>query len=376
MIDRIAIKRLTASDCTLFEAVFRKIKAGNQKSINLNGDVLTGRFYPNLAASAAASDNEIPLAISIYGPAGKGAHKLSRKIIKNPSYKNWRLNGEFIHGPPDDPTRYDGVQPNDVAIMVFKGEPAPNRMDLILISQDDTADAGLHKALTALFGNRSMVELTASELAAAAQGTVSESHPVTIVAADPEVEAALEDAAQGGFEGTKKLLKSKAARKISASDLAKAKAKGERTGQDGEGLVNGHLAAELAAGRIASYKWTSAENAIAPFDFEVTDAAGEQTLIDAKATDGKFENAIHLSLAEIIEAADASSYVIYRVYEISEDGAKLKKSHNIRPLALELKGLHDSHIPNGIRVDSFSVNTSVLSWESEISIVRQDDDAH
>ena len=31
--DRIAIKKLTASDCTLFEAVFRKIGAGNQKTV-------------------------------------------------------------------------------------------------------------------------------------------------------------------------------------------------------------------------------------------------------------------------------------------------------------------------------------------------------
>ena len=46
MADRIAIKRLTASDCTLFEAVFRSIDAGNQKSINLNADVLIDRLYP------------------------------------------------------------------------------------------------------------------------------------------------------------------------------------------------------------------------------------------------------------------------------------------------------------------------------------------
>jgi len=40
----------------LFEAVYRKIDAGNQKSINLNADVLTGRLYPNLASMAAVSD--------------------------------------------------------------------------------------------------------------------------------------------------------------------------------------------------------------------------------------------------------------------------------------------------------------------------------
>ena len=83
MADRIAIKRLTASDCTLFEAVFRSIDAGNQKSIDLNADVLIDRLYPGLTAPGASSDSEIALPMTIYGPAGKPAHSITRKIIKN-----------------------------------------------------------------------------------------------------------------------------------------------------------------------------------------------------------------------------------------------------------------------------------------------------
>ena len=207
MADRIAIKRLTASDCTLFEAVFRKIDAGNQKSINLNADVLIGRLYPDLAIAAAATDNQIALAISIYGPDAKAAHKLSRKIIKNTTYKNWRLNGEFIQGPPDDSTRYDDIRPGDLAIMAFNGIAVPSGMDLILVSQAASGDVALIAALMPLFGNRSMIEATPAQIAAAAvTAAVPKTHPIRVAASDPDTEAALEDAAQGGLAGTRKLL--------------------------------------------------------------------------------------------------------------------------------------------------------------------------
>ncbi len=178
MADHIAIKRLTASDCTFFEAVFRKIGAGNQKSINLNADVITGRLYPNLADAAAANDNEIPLPISIFGPGGKEQHSLTRKIIKNASYKNWRLNGEFVLGPPADPTRYDDVRPGDLAVMGFQGVAAPKKLDLIIVSQDDVADASLHAALANLLLGNSMIEATPTQIATAAEiAGVPESHP-------------------------------------------------------------------------------------------------------------------------------------------------------------------------------------------------------
>jgi hypothetical protein len=198
--DHIAVKRLSASDCTLFEAVFRKIGAGNQKSINLNADVLTGDLYPNLTTIAAATDNEIALAISIYGPYAKVAHKLSRKIIKNASYKNWRLNGEFIQGPPDDRSRYDNMQPGDLAVMAFKGVSAPSGMDLILVSKDDPADALLYAELSSMFGNKTMIAATPEQIGvAAASAGMPDSHPIRMAAADPEMEAALEDAVEDGI---------------------------------------------------------------------------------------------------------------------------------------------------------------------------------
>jgi|GEM_PF-417844 len=366
MADHFAIKRLTASDCTLFEAVFRTIDAGNQKSINLNADVLVGRLYPNLSAAAVATDNAILLAVAIYGPDAKPAHRLTRKIIKNPSYKNWRLNGEFISGPPGDPTRYDNIRPGDLAIMAFKGVTVPNGLDLILVCQAAHADEPVLAALSSLFGSRSMIEVTPAQIGSAIQGAgIPIEHPVHIAVANTELEAALEDAAQGGQAGTDRLLRNSNGRSISSADLAKARTNAERIGREGEGLVNAWLAAEVAAGRLARYTWTAAANAVAPFDFETFSAAGERTLIDAKSTSGPFENTIHISLAEIVAAAGGDPYRIVRVSELTADGGKLRMSDDLGPFARTLKGLHETHIPAGVRVDGFSVATSALTWRPE-----------
>ena len=187
------------------------------------------------------------------------------------------------------------------------------------------------------------------------------------------MDAALEDAAQGGVEGTSKLLKNKGSWKVSSSDLAKAKAKADQIGQDGEGLVNSYLAANVAAGRLANYEWASDENAIAPFDFDTLTDAGFRTLIDAKTTAGPFNNVIHLSLAEIIEAAGTIPFRIYRVFEIDDNGGKLRISDDIRPLAQTLKTIHEAHMPPGIRVDGFSVATNALAWGPEEYVERPED---
>ena len=374
MADRIAIKRLTASDCTLFEAVFRTIDVGKQKSINLNADVLIDQLYPGLAAPGAASDNEIALPMTIYGPAGKPAHTITRKIIKNSTYKNWRLNGEFIRAPMDDTSRYDNVRPGDLAVMAFTGASSPTRLDMILVSHTDPADTALYTCLAALFGNKSMIAVTQAQIASAvATAAIPENHPVLVAAADPELEVALEDAAQGDFEGAGKVLKNKPSRRISKADLLKAKAKAELVGQDGEGLLNGYFAAQVESGKLAGYVWAAATNAIAPFDFEVTDAHGQKILVDAKATNGAFENTIHLSLAEVIEAAGPTPYQIYRLFELNADGGQLKISEDISPLAGKLKLIHETHMPAGTRVDGYSIATAALTWEAAVHVAREDD---
>lgn len=128
-----AIKRLSRSDLTLFEWHFRRIRAGNQKSINLNADIFVHEFYPALAT--IGHDEPIRLSLLVHGPGKKGPLSLTRKIIKAESYKNWRLDGEMIHIDQDDPDRFSMLQPGDLAILRFEGEPVPEQIDLYLIAQ-------------------------------------------------------------------------------------------------------------------------------------------------------------------------------------------------------------------------------------------------
>ena len=101
MADHIAIKKLTASDCTLFDAVFRTIGAGNQKSINLNADVLIDRLFPSLSSPGTTTEIEIALPMVVYGPAGKGAHTVTRKIIKNQPIRIGVSTAKRFRGQPE-----------------------------------------------------------------------------------------------------------------------------------------------------------------------------------------------------------------------------------------------------------------------------------
>src|SRR5688500_2960249 len=96
---RLILKRLPASDLTFFEWQHRNRPAGNQKAITLNADVFVAQMYPALPQIAAESDGRLPIDLVIHGPGLRPPVNLQRKIIKHGSYKNWRLDGEFIYNP-------------------------------------------------------------------------------------------------------------------------------------------------------------------------------------------------------------------------------------------------------------------------------------
>lgn len=371
--DKLALKRLTASDLTLFETQFRKLGAGNQKAINLNRDVFVSDLYPGVAA---LPDTVFPLSMSIFGPSGKGAHLISRKIIKNPSYKNWRLNGEFIKDPEDDPTRYDELAPSDLAVLSFEGEgDAPTALTMTLLSQNSSDDAALHAVLIPLMGNRSMIPLSRDNIADAiiTAGPGME-HPLQRLILDPAIESEMEDAAQGGLEGITALRQRRRGRAVSRSDLAKAKQNASDTGRAGAGLVSAHLFEQREAGNIADWLWDANENAISAFDFSFEENGGQKVKVEVKSTKGEFNNRIHISTAELLEAENSDArYDLYRVYDMEEDGAKLKISENMGPFAKML--LDTINLPDGITCDSFSFkpDSQGLNWSDDISISAIDD---
>ncbi len=370
---KIALKRLSASDCTFFEGPFRRSNVGNQKGINLNADVLVERLYPSLPSIAAATGDQVPLRVNIYGPGGKPQETITRKIIKTATYKNWRLNGETVRGPISDHTRYDGVTARDIAVMVFHDDRgAPHTIDLILVSQSDASDSAIIGKLTRLFDKKTMVEATAEQLAlVVTESAAPANHPIRLAAFDPVFQAELEDAVSGGLAGTNKILHHKSrVSKITASEVATIMADLQLTGQDGEAILNGWFQERVAAGQLHSAKWTSADNAFAPYDFLVKDNPNSDHKIDAKTTKGPFTNTIHISMAELTDAAGEVPYRINRLYEINEDGAKMTSSHNINEFARNLVKTLKDHMPPGVVADSFSVSVDALTWNDEVYIKR------
>jgi hypothetical protein len=135
-VKKLALKRLTKSDLTIFEWHFRNRNAGNQKSINLNADVFVNELYPAVPAAALTNGNEMPVSVSIFGPGVKTELPLARKIIKGAAYKNWRLNGEFIFNPAGDPERFNVLVPGDLAVMEFLGEARPTSLRMFLLASE------------------------------------------------------------------------------------------------------------------------------------------------------------------------------------------------------------------------------------------------
>lgn len=372
MPDRIALKRLTASDLTFFENLFRTLGAGNQKAINLNADVFIDRLYPALPGLVPALGDVIPVSLTILGPAGAAPHVISRAITKREGYKNWRLNGEFVRDPEGQPGRFDALKAGDISLMDLAGDPGPQRLTLLLVAAAAPADAPLHAALNSLVpgGRHTMVQLSRSQIAVAA-ASVPASHPVWQIAADPDFQAALEDAAQGGLKGAE-ALRSKASKTVTAAALAKAKAAAEKNGREGEALAWVHLQKMNDAGIWSTIVWSSKANAVSPFDFSAIDPAGAIVRIDAKSTGGAFDRVIHMSIAELTAATAGDRYDLWRVYEIDDDGAKLRISEGIGTFAQSIMdGLKP---PTGVTVDSVSMDPGSISWGGEIVIKRPEEE--
>lgn len=199
---KLAIKRLTRSDLTFFEYHFRTIGAGNQKSINLNAMPFVDILYPDLPTIAPKRGNEVTVALDIHGPGARDPYRISRKIVKGGTYKNWRLNGEFVAGPPEDPDRYNGLAPGDIAIMAFQGEGEPERLSMYLLSANDPGDRRLHAVLSRRMAGgprQSMVAVSPEHLLGDLDDAATDAgHPARGIILDPAYDPEVEDAVLGG----------------------------------------------------------------------------------------------------------------------------------------------------------------------------------
>jgi hypothetical protein len=120
-----------------------------------------------------------------------------------------------------------------------------------------------------------------------------------------------------------------------------------------------------------SYEWTSAVNAISPFDFIIKDQGKPSRYIDAKSTAGPFLNPIHLSLSEIAFALNSTlPYDIFRLYHISESGFRFRVARDIKT---QLKTLIPSisSLPKSVSIDSLSFSPDFFVFGVE-EVVTED----
>ncbi len=363
---KIALKRLRASDLSFFEHYFRAHPDVKQKAFNLDAQTLVDRLYPSLPEVVETLSNKrIPLDVYFFGPGLQGAHNLQRKILKQ--QKNWRLNGELVHGPEDFPNRYEDLRPDDFALIEFSGTPVPTSAKILLISGKNQFDAPIHAALSATFPNQSMVVPSDAQIEAvvlAAEPT--DGHPLL----DWSDQNLAEDVALGGSRGIERLVRRRRGRGMSPEDLQKARQAAESVGALGEELVNAYLGYLVEAGKLLSFDWVSNVNAISPYDFRVVTRESSPRVIDAKSTASGFRNSIHISLSEVRTATEgAEPYDIYRLFDVTETTATLRIAPNVGPALQQVVEALQS-FPGGVEVDSLSVDPRVLPFSTEEKLLH------
>ena len=234
-------------------------------------------------------------------------------------------------------------------------QPVPETIALVLVSKSEAADTQVHADLLAVLGDRKMALLAADQLAVISAAS-PEAHPIREIL-DIELDTALEEAATGSVEAARKLAARPSYRRMSAEALAKARAKAEANGRDGEALINLLLQRRLAGGEIQSFVWVAEANAISPWDFEYVDAQGTTIRVEVKSTGGGFDRAIHISQNEVMTAAEpgAPRTDIYRVFALGDDGGWLRCTKDIasfcRAICDAAKGFGTGVTPDGYSID-------------------------
>ncbi|MDO8900525.1 MAG: hypothetical protein Q7V15_04140 [Phenylobacterium sp.] len=373
---RYAVKLMTSSDLTLFAGYFRLHSSSKQKGTNLDSDVMASRLFPALPASITGTFEQ-PVVVDVYGPDGAPIHRVRRKIIKSEGSRNWRLNGKLIYGPDADPSRFDGLQAEDIAVFGFDGEPLPTSISMVLLSATSPSDKPIADYLRSTFQLaprvRSMTDMSTTDLAAV---PVPAGHPLNLLLPDPARTADLIAAAEDDEVARRRLdtrARSGTARPVSAAELAAAKARAHEVGRAGEALFCAHLERELTAKNISGFIWTADQNATSPYDFEVTELSGGTTLIDVKSTTSSFDGSVHISGAELYTAASSSEYRIARVFDLeAAGGPKVRVSEPIELIALAVRD-QLATLPTGVRASKFEMHTDLFTW-SEPTPLPSDDD--
>lgn len=357
---RFALKRLTASDLTFFQWHHDHLNAGNQKAINLNADVFAEQLFPRLHPGSHK------IGLSLIGPGNTSPLRMTRKILKRPGYKNWRLNGETVDKEPD---RFQVLRADDYALMMFDGEHEPEDLTIVLVAKALDADSHLHRALARLIpatGRKSMIALSPSDVQAIAEeGRLAADHFMRVLVVDED----LIEAAAGIDTSVRQVLSRRGRHaRIDKETLQKARAQGEATGELGESLVDLYLDDAKRTRKIVSYTWLARINAISPMDFEASSVDGGTESIEVKTTTGEFKRPFHVAMSELREAAYGDRvYRIYRVFQASAKGAKLRVSGDFGLLARTILESM-TRLPAGVLPDGVTIEPRLLSYGKVIRL--------
>lgn len=364
---QIAVKKLTASDLSFFA---HHLKLSKQKGVNLNSDILVEEFYPALRNQL----NSIVLPLRILGPGGADPHVLSRKIVRTPGAKNWRLNGEIVNDPADEANRYLPLVAGDLAIFSFDGGVTPDGIDMVVVSA--IGDAPLHRMIVGevdLDGRQSMKKVVVADIDRWRDLTVAHyrgTHPLSTLIVPSTVEDALFGSADEQDETAKKDGRGAA---ISKEGVKRQLQASEDTGQRGEEAFNRLL---LGIGQPeGSYEWVSQTHARAAFDFLINGPKWKPELgavhLDVKSTRGERGAAMHMSMAEVRFAARTPNYRIGRVYGLDSGDANALILSGVHERCAEIIRALGDALPTGVSVDSFEIALEGLSVEDEIRVPKE-----
>ena len=123
-------------------------------------------------------------------------------------------------------------------------------------------------------------------------------------------------------------------------------------------------------GTIQSFEWVAESNAVAPYDFWLSEDGTAKILIDSKATSGDFDRTVHISMSELQKMSSGPErYDLYRVFEMGETTAHLRIARNVGDFARQIMKFLGS-LPTGVQPDGFSVSPSILSFDSTIETIQ------
>ena len=444
MADYVVLKRLTlASDLGWFHSVFHGHGlVTKQKAITLTKGVMNeiwpslktrqdayeaakdamkvaqdlgpvGKHFLDAEKAKAHAVGTIPIHLELHGPGGKPAMHMERIIALQD--KNWRLNGDFIMDPTDDPGRfYPIMQEGDLALIGFDGAEWPTSATVVLISQ--AADTALWNGLqgSVTKGINPMIQVDKEALLSLSDmHGLPSGHIIRVMAGGPAVQTPASPAVTPSPVAPQaQSLKPKSEPKPSTPPKPKAPIGGpppaipgaagaaifspltpqpnaaptpktsptqlserlvttSKTGVLGEQMVDAYLSRHGSPDAPA-HNWVSQQFAEHPYDFEMLTASGSvAAVIDAKATSGGWTGEFYMSVSELTYAAASHvPYHIYRLSAVGPMGAELRISGDIRDFAGSIVMSLLSNALAGIRVTGIGIRPveSGIPWSSAVGL--------